>query len=157
MTRICAECGSEIPEGSSFCYHCGRDAKDAYDIEDPGQGTYSSRVCDSGCQTCSSCGPGPYSQSIVIRPRLVKNAWIGIILAVVPGFFNIFGLGHIFYRKWGRGLMYLVISVPLFYLEYMVRLDPISNSLIFLCTLAIYFVQALEVLSLSITTDIGEK
>lgn len=156
MTRICAECGSEIPDGSGFCYHCGRDAKDAFNIEGATRGTYTNIPSGNGSGNCGSCGPG-YAQSVIVRPRLVKNAWIGIALALVPGMFNIFGLGHLFYKKWGRGLMYLIISVPLFYMEYMVKLDPVSSMLLFLCALSVYFIQAFEVLAMSITTDIGER
>lgn len=161
MRMICSECGNEIPEGSDFCYHCGRGAKDAV-IIDAGNTEGKCSMCGNdlveGGSFCRRCGaPSGIAFQAAVRPRMVKNAWIGLLLALVPGFFDIYGLGHFFHRKWRRGLLYLMASVPLFYLTHVAKTDPMVGTMVFMISLFMYFVQTMEVLSYSFTTDSGNK
>ncbi len=46
-----------------------------------------------------------------------RRHFLALIFAVVPGMFDIFGLGHIFLGKWIRGLALALSSMALMYLK----------------------------------------
>lgn len=127
MKHICPECGSEIPEDSDFCFSCGRKKDDTIVLDDSGHFIDSNENKCTACGTelgpldlfCPSCGkPTTKEQMIAFRPKMRKYGWIGILLAVIPGIFNLCGLGHLYFRKWGRAAMYLAISAMMMYIRY---------------------------------------
>jgi RNA polymerase subunit RPABC4/transcription elongation factor Spt4 len=124
MRRICRGCGYEIPDDSDFCHRCGEWADKALNVNDEGTVLYSDR-CSScgedlppGADFCPHCGASTAGSNInlVRRPfKLTTNNIIAILLAVVPGFFNVFGLGQIYQRRWSKAFMFLAISALLIY------------------------------------------
>ena len=46
----------------------------------------------------------------MVPVRMDGKRIIALILATVPAFFNIFGLGHFVMRQWSRGFMFLAIT-----------------------------------------------
>ncbi len=123
MRCICGECGREIPDGMDFCPYCGCLRSKACCIDDSGR---SCAVCPEcghpiapGDQFCGSCGAHLDHGATPVRmiPRMKKNGNLAIMLALLPGFFNIFGLGHLVMKQYSRGLMFLGISLVLWYLN----------------------------------------
>ena len=119
MRYICSECGSEIPEGEDFCSRCGALKSKAIVTDD--NGNFNANVCPNcgaptvpGENFCGSCGAAIANPSVV-QMKPVKNAWLALGLALIPGFFNVYGLGHLVLRKWSRGIMFLAISAILFF------------------------------------------
>jgi len=113
MRYICSQCGKEIPADSDFCYACGALRDKSLVIDEEG-GESTAMVChkcgepltgnESVCPKCST----PLVKEIPEQVR--KYALWALLLALVPGFFNIFGLGHILMKQYGRGGMFLIIS-----------------------------------------------
>ncbi len=158
MKVICPECGNEIPEDSDFCYHCGRSSKDAIKIGDEGnviQGNNICKRCGSEVKPtdmfCQNCGfPVTQDQvTVLFKPKMVKNGWIGILLALIPGFISIFGLGHLWFRRYKRAVMYIAISIPMVYFSYFADITSYLSTLVFLASIFIYLLQAMEVLMLA--------
>ncbi|UAL07039.1 MAG: zinc-ribbon domain-containing protein [Candidatus Methanogranum gryphiswaldense] len=158
MKTICPECGNEIPENSEFCHHCGRSSKSAIKLDDKGNVVQGNNICKTcGCDInpgdlfCQHCGATITKDQMTstFRPKLNKSGIVGIILALGPGFFNIFGLGHLWFRSYKRAAIYLVISVPLFYLTYYGNLTSYYSTILFLASIFIYFIQAMEALTLA--------
>ena len=113
MRYICSQCGKEIPADSDFCYACGAMKDKALTLDEGGG--------ESTAMTCHKCGEPltgnenvcPKCGTPLVRdiPEAVrKKALLALFLALVPGFFNIFGLGHILLKQYMRGGMFLVIS-----------------------------------------------
>jgi uncharacterized OB-fold protein len=161
MKYICPECGNEIPEDAYFCYHCGREKKGAVVIDDKGNVTAGTNTCANCGQPigpsdifCQHCGqPITREQvgtmtNIGIMPKMAKNSWVAIILALIPGFFNIFGLGHLWFKRYARAAMYLCMSMPLFYLSYISVPTGFMHTFVFMLSILIYFGQAMEVFTL---------
>lgn len=122
MRFICGECGKEIPDGMDFCPSCGCMSDRAYAVDDDGSRR---RVCPScGCECsdqdlfCGGCG-ARLSASAPVRsvPSIDGRGSIALILGTLPGFFNIFGLGHLIMKQYSRGIMFLCISLVLWYLN----------------------------------------
>jgi predicted nucleic acid-binding Zn ribbon protein len=121
MRSICSQCGAEIPADSDFCYRCGELKSKSLRVDDAGYFVEDTCPhCGAKLQGnesfCGACG-GPINQyNGELRPNLDKNSTIALLLALIPGFFNIFGLGHLFLKQWYRGIMFLVISGILWYI-----------------------------------------
>ena len=118
--HICSECGQTIPEDSDFCYYCGALKKKAFETDEKGE--VKTGVCHS-CGSpvkphenfCRSCGAALMTSSPIIMPlKLKKNAFLALILALIPGFFHVYGLGHLVLKQYLRGAMFLALSVILF-------------------------------------------
>ena len=156
---FCRECGQEIPADSDFCYSCGALKKTAMAVDDSGavqqlkSGVcpYCGRENDEGSEFCGTCGK-PLSapaMQIPIRRKLTGKEKIAIGLAVIPGVFSIFGLGHIALKKFSRAFLYLAISAIWIYLYYF-YVRP-TGSMLFLWMLFeffVYFRQCMEVIGL---------
>lgn len=157
MKKICTECGHEIPDDSEFCHYCGRDAKDSIKFDNNGHMEQQANVCrncwaelEQGSIQCKRCGfPVIEDVPVVRRRKITKKSWIGIALALIPGFINIFGLGHLFFKKWARGAMYIIISIPFFYLTWIAPQAGMNTTLMTLFAVFLYFVQSMEVLALA--------
>jgi len=126
MKRICKGCGSEIPDGAEFCYACGAWAKDSLTINDEATFIYSDMCLNcgkelpKGSEFCPYCGTKAEKSHIPIanpvRPKFTYMDYLAIVLAVIPGFFNIFGLGHIVQKQWSKAFMYICISAIILYI-----------------------------------------
>lgn len=112
MKYVCSQCGIEIPEEQEFCYRCGSLKSKAFTYDDNGQvGTQVCHNCgqrlDGTEDFCPSCGTPPIR---AVPVRIGSKALAAILLAMIPGFFNIFGLGHILLKQYVRGGMFLIMS-----------------------------------------------
>ncbi|MDR1690211.1 MAG: zinc ribbon domain-containing protein [Candidatus Methanoplasma sp.] len=163
MIYICPECGNEIPEDVDFCYSCGRKRDNTIRLDDSGRfippETDKCSSCgkdmSSGDLFCQNCGePLSRTQIAVFQPKMVKYGWIGIALAFIPGAIGfmlglgtigIYGLGHLYFKKWGRGAMYLLLSAAMFYFRQQIDADVWWSNLIFMIiTIFIYIMQGME-------------
>jgi len=166
MRYICPECGSEIPEDHNFCYSCGRKKDNTIRMDESGRFIQPEKNECASCGTemlpddryCPNCGePVSRPQKVVFRPKLTKKGWIGIILAFVPGalgfipgFFSIFGLGHLFFKKWSRGALFLVLSAVMLYVRSGWMEASLITSIIFVTlSVFIFLLQGMEVLVLA--------
>ena len=69
----------------------------------------------------------------------------------VISFFNIFGLGHLLMRNWSKGLMYLAISVIIWYMCGWTFVS--SNLMITLLSVAVFFFQAMDIFRIIYTPE----
>ncbi len=161
MMSICPECGSQIPPDADFCYHCGR-------VRDIPCSTCGPEQLPTAEGRCRRCGEELAQDSVFCRrcgfiasdlpfrparPKLTLKRAIGIVLALVPGFFCIFGLGHIWFRRYRRAAMLLFISVPLFYLTFINGPADFTGTMVFLFSIFLYFIQAMEVMTLALLSE----
>ena len=118
---------------------------------------------------CPNCGERrSQTQLATFRPKMVGYGWVGLVLAIVPGILgfipdfgiisslfgipalpSIFGLGHLYFKKWSRGAMFLGISVLLFaarfYADLNMDTDPIGAVLFQFTMIFMFMLQAMEV------------
>lgn len=159
MKYICPECGNEIPEGSEFCHTCGRKKDDTIRLDDSGNFVPPDESSCSSCGGkiepndlfCQHCGaPTQRTQMLTFRPKMRKYGWIGILLAAIPGAFGLFGLGHIYFKKWLRGIMFLVISPIILYIRFGgVELSTFTEIIFILLFGFLFVMQAAEALVLA--------
>lgn len=127
MTRICIGCGEEIPDGQEFCYRCGAWADKAVQLDDSGGIVYSDmcpgcgKAVPSGSEYCPYCGT-KVQGSAAVRQTVVRRPWdtrdyLSVAFAVIPGFFNIFGIGQIVQRRWSKAFVYITMTIILYYLK----------------------------------------
>jgi len=167
MRYICPECGSEIPEDLEFCYSCGRKRDNTIRLDQSGNFIQPEENKCASCGTemlsddlfCPNCGERRSKMQLAaFRPKMVKYGWIGLILALVPGALGfipglpgIYGLGHLYFKKWTRGAVFLLFSVFLFYAR-TTSDTSIWTSLFFQITaIVIYLFQVMEVFVLAYT------
>jgi len=165
MRYICPECGSDIPEDSEFCYKCGRKKDNIIRLDQSGHFVQPEE------DKCESCGADmakdeifcqkfgqPRSRTLMtaFQPKLIKYGWIGLALALIPGAFgfipglySIYGLGHLYFKRWSRGAVYLLFTVFFFYMKYTTTMDVWTNLLFEILSIFIYILQAMEVLVLA--------
>jgi ribosomal protein L40E len=163
MRYICPECGSEIPDESEFCHHCGRKRDNTIVLDQAGHFIEPDKNKCAACGAdlapgdlfCMKCG-NQMSRTLmtVFRPKMVKNGWIGIVLAIaggalglVPGLFCIFGLGHFFFKKWTRGAYYIFLSVVMFLFRYFETGSSLLTGVLFIVlSLFVFVLQLFEVI-----------
>jgi len=126
MRYVCTGCGNEIPDGQDFCYVCGSWKKNALSINDEGDTLYANtcthcnKAIPAGSDYCPHCGEKLEDTNTVpitfrrVRPFTNKDL-MAIALAIVPGFFNIFGLGQIVQRRWSRAFVFMAATLLLLY------------------------------------------
>jgi RNA polymerase subunit RPABC4/transcription elongation factor Spt4 len=126
MTRICRGCGNEVPEGQDFCYECGAWADNAIRLDDRGGITYSDmclncgKALPNGSEFCPYCGTKvqeTHAEPVATRRRWTTMDYLSVALAVIPGFFNIFGLGQIVQRRWSKAFVYICVTIVLMYIS----------------------------------------
>lgn len=167
MRYICHECGKELEEGAEFCYHCGRSKKDALALDDNGTFVNESHTCpncgqkisdgDAFCQKCGSQVSCSKCVPVLFKPKLRKYGWIGILLAVIPGYFYLFGLGHIWFKSYKRGLIYLLFSIPLILVTRGYLNGTFNSTLFMFLGIAMYLFQAMEVFGLAFMPEPPKK
>ena len=163
MTRYCSQCGSEIEDGADFCYNCGAMASTAYDMDDRGNlrpaSTEATRVCPScgysnpfNQERCTGCGAAmpPVNQIRVPKSLDARDA-VAILLGMIPGCFGVCGLGHLFYRHYSRGLMFLCISLVILYVEVSLGYTSASSKMMMFRILSfiVFFKSAMDLLSIA--------
>ena len=174
MTRICIECGHEIPANSDFCYYCGRKVDSKTIVEPdlyaaPRTVTRSLTKCvhcghelNPGDRFCQDCGasveemcqkimeasPVIRQQPVIERRKLTVKDYLVIVLSAIIGLIPLFGIGHLYYRRYLRGVMYLLIALPLIWFRFVTG-GPMSLFLI-LVWFGAYFFNLLEVISMAV-------
>jgi len=179
MRYICPECGSEIPEDLEFCYSCGRKKDNTIRLD---QGGHFVQPEENKCASCGAemlsndlfcpnCGERrSKTQLSAFRPKMTKYGWIGLSLALIPGALGfipisigvipalpgIFGLGHLFFKKWPRGALFLLFSIFFYYIR--ITSDMVSTetnvwmAIFFqLGIIFIYLLQTMETFVLAYT------
>ena len=154
MSRICGECGWDIPDDMDFCPRCGSRAT----IEVGGQDG-SAMMCPQcgtpftpGDSYCGKCG-AQLSRVVpmAVRARMRKHANLALMVALIAGFFNVFGLGHLILRSYSRGVMFLVLSVVIWYLNGWSLFG--SDFVMVMLTVLVYFYQAIDVTRVAMTPE----
>ena len=154
MSRICGECGWDIPDDLDFCPRCGSRAT----IEVGGQDG-SAMMCPQcgtpftpGDSYCGKCG-AQLSRVVpmAVRARMRKHANLALMVALIAGFFNVFGLGHLILRSYSRGVMFLVLSVVIWYLNGWSLFG--SDFVMVMLTVLVYFYQAIDVTRVAMTPE----
>lgn len=139
MSWTCSECGRLEHGDTEFCTRCGALKADGYAYlfcENCGH------ALAEGATYCVNCARSGTAYNVTEDRRY----FIALILAAVPGMFDMFGLGHIFLGRWVKGLSLALTSMALLYLagiyidnsQYLKWLDVAS--------VAIYTVQFLDLL-----------
>ena len=127
---ICTECGrvTDSPD-AEFCYHCGSD-----------KGTIGTHnIVPEGYQPIQANGGG-----VIYADRTkLRRVPLALLLAFVPGLFDIFGLGHFVIGKWGRGLGFLALSGGYYYVKYMSGWEMILPYL-FVLSLGVFVLQMID-------------
>ena len=156
MKRICSGCGSEIPDGSDFCYSCGAWADKSFNINDEGTILYyqycmkCGKELVPGAEFCVHCGAKAKDSEIPInikKKTMHLDIWdlIAILLAVIPGFFNVFGLGQIIQRRWAKAFIYLCTTGLLFYVGPSISSQSNGEMLMLIIQIGFFFVSVMDV------------
>ena len=170
MKYICLDCGNEIPEDSDFCYVCGKKKTSATVMNEsvrfhPPMSSPTANKCascgadlmqeDAFCPNCGVRASRP--QMISLNFKLVKYGWIGILLAIIPGvigfypgLFPVFGLGHFYFKKWKRGVIFLLLSAMIAFakLGYL-QGSMLTDIIILVASVFIFLQQSMEVVVLA--------
>lgn len=137
MIYICSQCGTRIPDNSDFCYYCGCSKSKAIKVDDKGF-----IVNDKTHMTFVN----------LTTPKIKKNCQIALLISLVAGMFNIFGLGHLVLKSWSRGMMFIFMSVMLWY-AFPPGYLPSDNAYIFSIQLLVYFFQSIDILRLNFVME----
>lgn len=127
---ICHECGRVTDsDDAEFCHYCGSS-----------KGSKAAKTSvPEGFQPMAANGGGV----IYADKGKLRRIPLALILAFIPGLFDIFGLGHFVVGKWARGLGFLSISAVFIYVSRYSGWDMIHPYL-FLISLAIFVVQMVD-------------
>ena len=142
MTLYCSQCGCEIEEGADFCYQCGALRQNAFDMDDDGNLRPASENATRVCPTCGfsnpfddtvcgNCGASlPQVNSVRVPKALDTRDYIILAIGIIPGCLGVCGLGHLLYGRISRGLMFLVLSLILLYVEFSMGFSDTSTRMI---------------------------
>lgn len=133
-------------EDEEFCHRCGATKKHAVilDLGDRMDCPNCGAEIQPDSDFCASCGSRIIKAEIVNRysdTRLIA----GILLAFIPGLFNVFGLGHIILGKYLKGIIFIISSVICLYLQFFYHMTETENYVFLFGTLALYFVQVYDI------------
>ncbi|MCQ2084888.1 MAG: zinc ribbon domain-containing protein [archaeon] len=154
LKKYCMECGSETDADADFCYICGSrkiisvNPSNNRVIMEKGHCPYCGNDNVPDASFCAKCGRriGEFEYGGVRKTKLSGKDILAIFLALIPGAFNVFGLGHLAMKKVSRGLMYLAISAVLLYLRF--ANGDVSYSMLIILEvigLLVYLKQASEI------------
>ncbi len=126
MRYVCTGCGNEIPEGQEFCYVCGTWADKALKANDEGTVIFIPKCVYWGedlpidAVVCPKCGARTDRSHIDITAargrKMTTRDYLALLLALVLGFFNIFGIGQLVQGRWGKAFVFICITLMLWYL-----------------------------------------
>ncbi len=154
MTFICPECGSPIDDDADFCYRCGCKKSKATVQFNNGFQAGACPNCGAevheGEMFCRHCGSPLNSASPL---KVDTNGTVALILALVPGFFSIYGLGHLYLKEWIRGGMFLAMSALYWYM----RTSTGNTLLLMLLSIGLFIYQALDIARLILFRSFGNE
>lgn len=122
MTKyfVCCECGRSCDGDLGFCPYCG--STEGYFME-------------------SETVPGVMSPEVQAEMGRVMFA---TMLALLPGLFDIYGLGHLVLRRYVRAGVFLACTAVLLYAKY-VQDIPFVNEYMAYISIGIFIIHALDV------------
>ncbi|MCK9323042.1 MAG: zinc ribbon domain-containing protein [Candidatus Methanomethylophilaceae archaeon] len=158
MKYICPECGNEIRKDAEFCHTCGCVKSKAIIFDDKMKMVSGSMKCAfcggdiaEGDIFCQHCGKTiTRQQMITFKPTFNASSAIGIALALIPAFFNIFGLGHLFFRKWKRAAVYLCITALFLFVQYQMILTSTERTIFEITSILVYVIHGMEIFTLAL-------
>ena len=157
IVRYCMECGSAVEPDADFCYTCGSRrivdvrSSDNRILMEPGHCPYCGHDNIPEAKFCASCGRriGEFEHSAPTKTRLTSFDLLVIMAALVPGLFNVFGIGHLVARKYSRGVMYLIISAVFLYIRFASGTLSISTIILLeIIGVVIYLKQMMEIFAI---------
>ena len=156
MKRICCGCGAEIPADRDFCYTCGAWAKDAYLLNDDLTVIYAKTCPKCGkqlipeSQYCSYCGEKVSESGIPVRSasktKYTNMDLLAAGLAIIPGFFNIFGLGQLVQKRWSKAFVYICTTLLLFYITPSLEATDAGSTILIFIQVGFFFFSVVDVL-----------
>lgn len=78
--------------------------------------------------------------------------YLSVTLAIIPGFFNIFGLGQIIQRRWSKAFVFICATALLFYIT-PAFLENSSNYWLIIALQIIIFMFSL----MDVFTHVGKR
>lgn len=116
MSIICNQCGGISPDSSNFCQRCGSLFSEL-EIQSAQQ-----RLLEPECIRCGEklieggtfcpkCGSSQDQRTMrIIANEIMRKTMTAKFLALIPGIFYIFGLGHIYLRSYGKAVFFIALS-----------------------------------------------
>lgn len=151
MKLICPECGNEMPEGSEFCEKCGAMCKKVIRVDDAGKMDCNycqkcGRLLEEGDVFCPGCGAPVNAQHVVMRRENIGRKGIAaIILSVVGGILDVYGLGQLVLKRWSKAFMYICLTLLFFYLAPSFDANYGTRMFLMMVRLIVFFFQMLDV------------
>lgn len=139
MPWICSECGRIEQDDLDFCTGCGAVREKRSD------GPVCMRcghALEEGEMQCGRC----LRSDMISEMAEDRRYFIALMLAVIPGMFQIFGLGHIFLGRWVKGAVLAAGSLVLMYLFGIYDGNAQYIQWLTVADVAIYTVQFLDLL-----------
>ncbi len=126
---VCNECGQSSPDPTDFCYSCG--SMKGYHVDET--------AVPEGYSYANTPGG-----SVIINKDIVNKAPLALLLAFIPGLFNIFGLGQLFLKRYVQGILFLAATAGYFALKYgnIVVLSPL---VLFFISMILFVLQLMDV------------
>jgi len=108
----CPNCGREVQVGENFCPHCGLRLSQGTGAEQ----YRSTERYDQPRDQFADLGQDPQGRYWTDRPPYpsytpLKSPGVAALLALLPGFFGLFGIGHIYVSKIVSGIVLLVVGI----------------------------------------------
>ena len=125
--HICTECGRVSDEDYDFCPHCGS-TKGAN--VDPALIPPQFKVVNS-------------PQGTFIVKQSMRRIKLALLLSLLPGIFNIFGLGHLVMGRYVKGVAFLACSAFYHYEKY-TEYFGLDYWYLFGFCMAVFLVQMLD-------------
>jgi len=99
-----------------------------------------------GEEFCYSCGNTGEPIECVHEPMNKQNEWIALLLALIPGIFDVFGLGQLYLRSYLKAGLFLAVSLVLYFAVPHYGVD--KGTLPYLgMTMVIFLAQAMDVMN----------
>ncbi len=156
MTYICPECGYQIDDDADFCYRCGCKKSKATVHLNTGAGQTLCPHC--GAEThegelfCRHCGT-PLDVQPPMTLKFGTDSKIAILLALIPGFFSVYGLGHLVLKEWIRGGMFLAMTALYWYM----RTSAGNSFLLLFLSIGLFIYQAMDLLRIIMMRSLGHE
>lgn len=117
----CPNCGREVQAGEKFCSYCGQ----RLSLGTEGEQYRSTEQYEQPKDQFADLGQDQEGRYATGRPPYAfytppKSPGVAALLALLLGFFGLFGIGHIYVGKIVKGIVLLVIGIvamPLFVLS----------------------------------------